>query len=393
MDGLQLAFDHPGKIHMLLGADIASDIEVDGFKKFKRASARDSKLGWIVRGVVESELFLPRPKVSLFTTSSTDQLNFELDKFWRLEEVKSIVHLHPDDELSELLFQSTVVRHEDGRFCVSLPFRNGVDPVLGSSKEIALRRFFNLEKKLERNLELKIEYHKTVNEYLSSGHMILKNADVDYHGKEYTIPHHAVFKTSSTTTKVRVVFDASCKTTDGISLNEHLLTGPKLQVDIRDILFKWRCYEFVITADIARMYRQFRISQHHQPYQQILWRFSPDEPVREYFLTTVTFGTSPAPFLAIRLLHHLSYTEDAKQLPLAAESCRKEFYVDDLLSGGFDRKTYVDKQQQIRQLLNTAGLNIRKWSSNSPDLLIGIPEEDLERTPLSILKTMTSVKR
>jgi len=49
----------------------------------------------------------------------------------------------------------------------------------------------------------------------------------------FYMPHHAVIKESSNTTKVRVVFDASAKTNNGISLNDNLMIGPT----IRDKLF------------------------------------------------------------------------------------------------------------------------------------------------------------
>ena len=243
------------------------------------------------------------------SANKPEQVLFDLEKFWNLEEVDVKVPLNPDDTLCESLFQSSVHKLSDGRYCVDLPFKSGSDPIMGTSADIALRRFLNLEKKLERNPELKSEYHKTMQEYLDSRYMIPASPESEPLGKSYVLPHHAVLKMSSTTTKVRVVYDASCKTSDGPSLNDHLLAGPKLQIDIRDILFLWRRYEFVFTADIARMYLQFWISKKHFPYQKILWRFNMDEPIKEFYLTTVTFGTSPAPFLAMRLLLHLSNSE------------------------------------------------------------------------------------
>lgn len=40
------------------------------------------------------------------------------------------------------------------------------------------------------------------------------------------IPYHLVVKEDSTTTKVQVVFDAFCKTSSGVSLNDISVVGP-----------------------------------------------------------------------------------------------------------------------------------------------------------------------
>lgn len=52
--------------------------------------------------------------------------------------------------------------------------------------------------------------------------------------------HHDVFKESSTTTNVRVVFDPSCKTSPGYSLNDTLLVGAVVQQDLYSIYLRFR---------------------------------------------------------------------------------------------------------------------------------------------------------
>ncbi|GFS49707.1 DUF1758 domain-containing protein [Trichonephila inaurata madagascariensis] len=74
-------------------------------------------------------------------------------------------------------------------------------------------------------------------EYLTLGHMELVPKN-DYAKKEaYYLPHHAVLRDSSTTTKLRVVFDASAKSTTGDSLNDLQWLGPRVQRDVYPTAF------------------------------------------------------------------------------------------------------------------------------------------------------------
>ena len=75
-----------------------------------------------------------------------------------------------------------------------------------------------------------------MDEYLSLGHMqLVPEDDSSYENAPnkpiFFLPYHAVFKESSTTIKTRAVFDASAKSTTGVSLNDMLMVGPKIQQD------------------------------------------------------------------------------------------------------------------------------------------------------------------
>jgi len=59
-------------------------------------------------------------------------------------------------------------------------------------------------------------------------------------------------------------------------------------------------HRYAMTADISKMYRQIRVHPEDYDPQCILWRRSSDEPLRQYQLVTVTYGTAPASFLATR---------------------------------------------------------------------------------------------
>jgi len=118
--------------------------------------------------------------------------------------------------------------------------------------------------------------------------------------------------------------------------------------------------------------------------QRIPRRYSSDEPIQEYNLTTVTYGTSSAPYLATHCLKKLA--DDIKcQHPPAAHMLKNNFYFDDLLSGTSTIEDAIKVQQEISSLLQTAGFTLRKWASNHPTFLDNIPRELQEtQQPLSL---------
>ena len=149
------------------------------------------------------------------------------------------------------------------------------------------------------------------------------------------MPHHAILRpsTPSSTTKLRVVFDASAKMLPGkVSLNEALLVGGTVQNDLFTILLSFQKHRVAFTADLSKMYRQILVTPSHTCYQRIFWRANQSDRLRVLELTTVTYGTASAPFLATRCLTQLC-EDDGDKFPLAANIIRNDCYVDDIISG------------------------------------------------------------
>ncbi|UYV83419.1 hypothetical protein LAZ67_23000951 [Cordylochernes scorpioides] len=169
----------------------------------------------------------------------------------------------------------------------------------------------------------------------------------------YYLPQHPVIKEKICTTKLRVVFDASAKTDSGLSLNDALIPGPKIQQDLFHIILRSRIHPVAINADIAKMYRQITISQEDSEFQRIVWRNDPHDKIKDYRLETVTYGTSCAPFLATRI---------TKQLAL-----------DEQITGTFSVDEGKNLVQELYGLLSAGGFELRKWTSNVPDVLLLLP--------------------
>ncbi|XP_017796984.1 PREDICTED: uncharacterized protein LOC108578211 [Habropoda laboriosa] len=193
----------------------------------------------------------------------------------------------------------------------------------------------------------------------------------------FYLPHHAVMKPTSTTTKVRVVFDGSAKSSSGLSLNDALLTGPTIQDDLFTLLARFRTHAYVLTGDLEKMYRQFLVKREDRRYQRILWRDDSGK-IKTYELKTVTFGLSSAPFLAVRSIQQLADDERANA-PIAATILQRDMYVDDLLTGADTYEAAMDLRNQTIKLLQRGGLRIRQWTSNEPQLLRGIPEDQIHQ--------------
>ncbi|XP_053685941.1 uncharacterized protein LOC128735484 [Sabethes cyaneus] len=199
--------------------------------------------------------------------------------------------------------------------------------------------------------------------------------------KQYFLPHHAVKRPDSSTTKLRVVFDASAKTSNGKSLNDQLMVGPTLQPQLVDTLLRFRRYKVAVTSDVSKMFRQILVRKEDRRFQQILWRSSTKDEIGVYQLTTVTYGTASAPFLAVRTLMQIC-EDEAEQYPLAAEVGKKSVYVDDVLFGADTVEEARELKGQLAAMLEKAGFELHKWCSNSKEVLADIPEARLEQKVL-----------
>ena len=149
-------------------------------------------------------------------------------------------------------FEENHSRTEEG---VPLPKDPSAKPI-GESRSQAVRRFLSLERSLNAKSCFR-ELDEVMQEYLDLGHAeVIHVADLERPpDRVICSPMHAVYNASSTTTKVRAVFDASAKSyTGGVSFNDTLLVGPTIHPPLIDILMHFRLYSIALTADISKMY-------------------------------------------------------------------------------------------------------------------------------------------
>ena len=68
----------------------------------------------------------------------------------------------------------------------------------------------------------------------------------------FYLPMFGVVKESSMSTKLRVVYDASAKSSTGSSLNDTLLPGPNLYPLLTAVILQFRAPRFAMSADISK---------------------------------------------------------------------------------------------------------------------------------------------
>ncbi|KAH9634604.1 hypothetical protein HF086_009256 [Spodoptera exigua] len=344
-------------IDILLGADIYSIIILDGIRRALSCNlspiAQHTRLGWILCGKVQQ----------------TMQCNIVLndiegiEKFWQTEDID--LPQTTDEDNCTKTYKETTSRLSDGRYQVRLPLKPNISEI-GESKSRAIAQFFQIERKLQKNRSIAEEYKLFIKEYLALGHMICTDGTTT--SLEYFMPHHCVIREDSLTTALRVVFNASQNTSKGTSLNDFMFKGPNLQKDLLELILRWRQYKIAYTADIEKMFRQVWVHPDDQRFQKIIWRDDKSDVLHEYQLTTVTYGTKAAPFLAMMTLRQLA-EDERKSFPAAAKVVENCFYTDDLLHGAHTIQSAKNMKQDLIQMLKTGGFNLRKWSSNYQELL------------------------
>lgn len=312
--------------------------------------------------------------------ATIDSIDRTLQRFLEVGDIPNVERTSTEDLECEEKYQSTTTRQPNGRYIVHLPFKQN-PPVLGKSKDIALHRFHQLEIRFRKDPELHHEYNNAMQDYINTGHMSRLSIKSDSDENTYYIPHHAVLKPESATTQMRIVFDASSKTSTGYSLNDNLFCGSKLQQDLPGIILRFRLHPVVFTADIKQMFRQILVTEAHRPYQRLLYRFSFNEPGDEYQMNTVTFGQKSSPFLAIRTLNQLA-KDEAINNPYVQSVIENDVYVDDVVTGAGCEEEAIKLQKSLSEVFAKGQFELRKWSSNSENLLNQLPLEHRQTQPV-----------
>ncbi|UYV60621.1 hypothetical protein LAZ67_1001682 [Cordylochernes scorpioides] len=354
-----LGRDSP-KIELLIGSDIYGSLLSGRVKQLKNGlTAIETHLGWTICG--------PSPKkdeqsdCSSLVVISMHSRNMSVDYLWDLETIgikdpRENLSKLEEDKIVHQHFLNTVHQQEDGRCCVGLPWLGNQEGI-PSNRHIVERRLFNTTRKLRAKCIFS-EYDRVFQEWLAEG-VIEKVSPEDLNRKCHFLPHDPVVKANSNTTKIRPVFDASCKDKGNLSLNDCLASGPNVIEQIPSILLKFREKAIGVIADIRKAFLKIEVKEEDGDYLRFLW-WKNNHQIQVFRLKRVVFGVTCSPYLlGAVILHHLKgVSSEFGALPQKLMEC---LYIDNCVTSVDTEAELVDLVEKSTEIFAKAKMDLRMW--------------------------------
>lgn len=334
-------------------------------------TALHTKLGWVLSGPVSCGNPGGQQSSNLVTTHvlkcATEQVHYEgiegeVKKFWDLESLGIKTPSIHEEFLEKLT-------HRGDHYQVSLPWK-ATHPPLPDNYELSKRRLNSLLSRLRKEPDVLKEYDSVIRDQIDRG--IVEVVDKETRPESnriHYIPHHAVIRRDKSTTRLRVVYDASAKS-DGASLNECLHAGPPLAQNIFDIMLRFRSHRIALVGDIEKAFLMVHIAEEDKDALRFLWIDDIDKAKPEVVVlrfARVVFGVSSSPFLLnATIKHHIDQYEQCD--PNFTRKFLESIYVDDLTSGDSDVDRTFELYVKSKLRLKEAGFNLRKFVTNSEEL-------------------------
>ena len=232
--------------------------------------AVETSLGWVLSGQIKGSgdgIEGSHSQVSCVNFISQDSRAQVIEDIHSLWDYDSL-GIRVNNEVHEALREG--ISFNGQRYQVKLPWKEAHEP-LPSNYNVSMARLKGQLTKLRRDPDILQEYDRIIKEQLELG-IIEPVIELEKTGKVHYLPHHAVIRKEAKTTKVRVVYDASCKESKtSVSLNDCLHVGPSLTPLLFDILLRFREKRVALIADIEKAFLNVEIAKEDRDVLRFLW--------------------------------------------------------------------------------------------------------------------------
>ena len=288
-------------------------------------------------------------------------------------------HFSQEDLRFITMMEDGIKIKADGHCEMPLPFKED-RPSLPDNRVCANHRLKCLRKRLEKDKQYHKDYITFMAETIARGDAEKVPAEEINKSPVWYIPHHGVYHPQKPG-KIRVVFDCSAKF-QGVSLNDHLLTGPELTNSLVGVLCRFRKGPVAIMCDVERMFHQFHVRAEDQDYLRFLWWDDGDfrsEP-SVYRMRVHLFGAASSPGCANYGLKYVAAQGRGHFSEASIGFIERNFYVDDGLTSLTTADEAIQLVSEARKICSAGKLRIHKFISNSQEVLASIPKEECAET-------------
>ncbi|XP_026739594.1 uncharacterized protein LOC113502285 [Trichoplusia ni] len=313
---------------LLIGQDNWGLIVTRRLKKGKPTEpvASLTHLGWVLHGCETGSNAVVNFMHYGRATSEGEDIEEVVREHFQLESLGIQNRLPSNDSDRRALetLEKTTKRLPSGQFEAGLLWKKEGE-TLPNNYNQAFRRLVNIEKKLDREEDVKEYYEMQIQ--IENGYAE-KAPVTTTKGKTFYLPHFAVVHPVKR--KPRIVFDAAAKY-EGRSLNDALLAGPDLLQSLFGVLLRFREGPVAVMADIQDMFLRVKVKEDDRDCLRFLWRRcrGTGKP-EEYRMSSIIFGAASSPATAIYVMNRNA--EDFKIThPEAVKAIRRNHNVDDYL--------------------------------------------------------------
>ena len=245
------------------------------------------------------------------------------------------------------------MQQTESGYIVRLPLKDETRPSV--NYRTARGQLNQLVHRVENNEQFGQQYNKVVESYVEKEFIEqIPNQPVEGH----YMPHHAVFK-KSTTTPLRIVFNASSKPNEGKSLNDCLMMGPSLTAKLNEILLQFRQGKYAVTADISKAFHRIIVHEADRKFLKFLWINLNSQELLTFQFKVVLFGATCSPYLLQETLHtHSSQNAEGNDF-------LDKFYVDNYMNTYDNQAELVLDKVCLDNIMNQASMPLQEWVSNN----------------------------
>ena len=265
------------KVDVLIGSDCYWNLVTGRVIRGRSGPiAIHTKVGWVLSGptnhqeVAVNLTLTSTHALKIDTCPLEPNLEDRLKQFWELE---SLGITKNEASVYDKFVQQ--IRFDGQRYEVSLPWKEH-HPPLPDNFDLCCKRLVSLLKRLRQTPQLLTEYDTIIKDQLDKGIVeVVAQPTLAVSDQVHYLPHHGVVRQDKATSKLRIVYDASARST-GPSLNDCLYTGPKFGQSIFDILLRFRLQRVALIGDIEKAFLMVSVCERDRDSLRFLWTTNPN---------------------------------------------------------------------------------------------------------------------